>query len=119
MGRLLSHSLEKKCQQVDPRGSDIVWTVTGLMKIFTTLVVYNTPDTIFHQVCCACCIADLAIAILGTILDLDYDSNNAPRGYREISEGLMRNGTLISFIPVVIKGVGYLSVSSYQLEARM
>ena len=95
----------------------IVYYCPSLFSCF--LVVYNTLDTIFHQLCCACCIAGLAIAILGTILDLDYDSNSAPRGNWETSEGLMRNGTWISFISVIIKGIEYLFVLSYQRETRM
>ena len=47
-------------------------------------------------------------------LDLDYDSNNAPRGNRDTSEGLIGTGTIISFILIVFKGLGYLFSLSYQ-----
>ena len=81
-----------------------VWTVSGLIKITTTLVVYNTPHTAFHLLCCTGCILGLAIATIGTLWGMTLHS------VRESSEMMMFFGSVISFASMVIKGFGCLLI---------
>ena len=51
----------------DCQHSKMAWTVSGLMKIVTTLVVYKTPVTTSHRLCCGSCIFGLVGAINGAL----------------------------------------------------
>ena len=101
-----------KCCIDDRQRSIMAWTVSGLTKIVTTLVVYNTPDTDFNLLCCLGCILGLIIAIIGSLVDILMSCNNNPRSDQEFFEGLMLTGSVISSISMFIKGLGYFLFSS-------
>ena len=72
-----------KCCIDERQDSKMAWTVSGLMKIVTTLVVYKTPDTNFHRLCCRGCIFGLAGAIIGALQNIYLSCSNALKSERE------------------------------------
>ena len=95
-----------KCCIDDRHHSKMAWTVSGLMKIVTPLVVYKTPDTNSHRLCCGGCIFGLAGAIIGALQNIYLSCSNAPKSERERekSKDMMLNGSLLSIISMLIKG---------------
>ena len=78
-----------KCCIDDRHHSKMAWTVSGLMKIVTTLVVYKTPDTNFSCLCCGGCIFRLAGAIIGALQNICLSCSSAPKSERVKPEDMM------------------------------
>ena len=83
-----------------------IWITSGIMKFVTVLVVQFTPDTEFHKICCLVCALGLIIAIFGALLDLLL-SCCVQSPQREMSQGLMAVGTLMSFLSILLKASEY------------
>ena len=92
----------------DRHHSKMAWTVSGLMKIVTPLVVYKTPDTNFHRLCCGGYIFGLVGAIIGALQNIYLTCSDAPESEREKSEEVMLCCSVLSFISMLIKCLGYL-----------
>ena len=67
----------------DRHHSKMARTVSGLMKIVTTLIVCKTPDTNSHCLCCWGCIFGLASAIIGALQNIYLSCSDAPKCERE------------------------------------
>ena len=89
-----------------PQRTACNWISTGVMKIVSSLVVYNTPQTtVFHKSCCVGCIISLIISSFGAFINL----LNCQRSQLcdDNSEFVMATGTLLSFAFAFVKVTVY------------
>mgnify|MGYP001795275240 CR=1 FL=1 len=83
-----------------------IWITSGVMKFVTALVVQFKPNTEFHKICCLACALGLIIAVFGALLDLSLSCCVGSQ-QREMSQGLMAVGTLMSFLSTLLKAAEY------------
>ena len=83
-----------------------IWITTRVMKFVTAMVVQFKPDTEFHKKCCQVCALGLIIALFWALLDLSLSCCVGSQ-QREMSQGLMAVGTLMSFLSTLLKAAEY------------